>query len=91
MRTPRTKAALTKTAVSSAIATTMIGTALVFTTTAASAADSPYKAAVAECLARSTGGAALRECLLAVAPRRTPRVVRESATSAPRADGVVRQ
>ena len=84
MRTPRTTAVLTKAAVSSAIATTMLGTALMFTTSAATAADSPYKAAVADCMAQSSGGAALRECLLAVAPRRAPRVVKQSGTTSSR-------
>ena len=59
----------------------MFGTGFLFTTSAASAADSPYQAAVTECLAGSTGGAALRNCLMKVAPRRTPRVVEQSETS----------
>ena len=73
MRTSRTKAALTKATISTLLATTMLGTGFLFTTSAASAADSPYQGAVSECLAGSTGGAALRNCLMKVAPRRTPR------------------
>jgi hypothetical protein len=87
MRTPRTKAArtnaartkavLTKAGVSSVLATTLLGTGLLVTMTPAAAADSPYKAAVSECLAGSPGGATLRDCLQALAPRRTPRVVEQ--------------
>ena len=77
MRTSRTKAVLTR----ALLTATMLGTGFLFTTSPVSAAGSPYSAAVAECLAGTTGGVALRECLLAVAPRRTPRVVEPSETS----------
>ncbi len=78
MRTPRTKASptkarLTRAGVSATLVTAILGTGFLLSSPAV-AEDSPYKAAVAECLATSDRGAALRDCLLGLAPQRVPRV-----------------
>ncbi|MEA2703689.1 MAG: resuscitation-promoting factor RpfA [Actinomycetota bacterium] len=88
MRTPRTtasltKARLTKAGISATLAAAMLGSGFLLTASPATAAESPYKAAVAECLATYRSGAALRDCLHGIAPQRTPRADNRPAVASP--------